>query len=82
MEMLKMAKDDVMFLHCLPAFHDLNTEISSEKAKEYGKKYPNVKNGEFEVTDEVIKSKHSFVFDQAENRLHSIKAIMLATIGQ
>ncbi|MCK5867577.1 MAG: ornithine carbamoyltransferase [Mycoplasmataceae bacterium] len=82
MEMLKMAKEDVTFLHCLPAFHDLNTDISREMGAKYGAKYPKVANGEFEVTDEVIRSSHSKVFEEAENRLHSIKAIMLATIGQ
>ena len=80
MEMINLSNDDVTFLHCLPAFHNLDTEVSAEKAKQYGKKYPSVKNGEFEVTDEVIKSKHSKVFQEAENRLHSIKAIMLATM--
>jgi len=82
MVMLKKAKKDVLFLHCLPAFHDLNTTIGKEMGQKYGKKFPAVAKGEFEVTDEVIRSKHSKVFDEAENRLHSIKAIMLATIGQ
>lgn len=82
MAMLKNADPNVIFLHCLPAFHDLNTEISKAKAKEYGTKYPNIKNGALEVSDEVFLSKYSKVFQEAENRLHSIKAIMLATIGQ
>ena len=82
MNMLKNASKDVIFLHCLPAFHDMETQVGAEKAKEYGSKFKNVANGEFEVTDEVIRSKHSLVFDEAENRLHSIKAIILATIGQ
>lgn len=81
-EMMKNAHPEAIFLHCLPAFHDANTSIGSEKAKEYGKQYPNIKEGAFEVTDEVFLSKYSKVFEQAENRLHSIKAIMLATIGQ
>ncbi|CAM9122635.1 ornithine carbamoyltransferase [Mycoplasma todarodis] len=80
MEMMAMAKDDAIFLHCLPAFHGLDTEIGAAKAKEYGDKYPAMKNGEFEVTDAVIKSKHCKAFQEAENRLHSIKAIMLATM--
>ncbi len=80
MEMIKLAKDDVIFLHCLPAFHGLDTTIGKEKAAEYGSKYPTVKNGEFEVTNEVIQSKHCKAFQEAENRLHSIKAIMLATM--
>lgn len=82
MDMIRNASKDVIFLHCLPAFHDFNTSIGSEKAKEFGSLFSKVKNGEFEVTNEVFESKHSKVFDQAENRLHSIKAIMLATIGQ
>ena len=82
MEMIKNASTDVIFLHCLPAFHDLNTIIGNKKAKEYGNKYPSVSKGAFEVSDEVFRSKHSKVFDEAENRLHSIKAIILATIGQ
>lgn len=82
MKMIKNADKDVIFMHCLPAFHGMDTTIGAEMAKKYGKKYPNVKKGEFEVTDEVIKSKHCVAFDEAENRLHSIKAIMLTTIGQ
>ena len=58
----------------------MGTIIGAKKAKEYGTKFPKVANGEFEVTDAVMRSKHAVVFDQAENRLHSIKAIMLATL--
>jgi len=58
-----------IFLHCLPAFHDDETEV--------GRKYP----GLHEVTDEVFKSPRSFVFDQAENRMHTIKAVMVATLA-
>lgn len=65
---------DVIFLHCLPAFHDLNTTIAQQVSDEYGL-------SELEVTDEVFRSEHSKVFDEAENRLHTIKAIMVATIG-
>ena len=73
MEMLrKSGKEDVIFLHCLPSFHDLETEVGRNVYKEFGIK-------EMEVTDEVFQSKHSFVFDQAENRLHTIKAVMAAT---
>ncbi len=64
----------VIFLHCLPAFHDTNTEVGNQIYQKYGLK-------EMEVTDEVFRSKHSVVFDQAENRLHTIKAIIVATIG-
>jgi ornithine carbamoyltransferase len=58
----------VIFMHCLPAIHDTNTEIGKMVFKEYGLK-------EMEVTDEVFRSKHSVVFDEAENRLHTIKAV-------
>ncbi len=81
MKMIKNAKEDVLFMHCLPAFHDANTEVGRDMAAKLGKKYPAVKNGEMEVTDEVFESKHSVVFDEAENRMHTIKAVMLATIG-
>lgn len=65
---------DVKFLHCLPSFHDLMTEVGTDVFKKYGIK-------EMEATDEVFRSKHSVVFDEAENRMHTIKAIMVATIG-
>jgi len=68
----KTGNEKVMFLHCLPSFHDLETEIGWKVYEEFGIK-------EMEVTDEVFQSKHSFVFDQAENRLHTIKAVMAAT---
>jgi ornithine carbamoyltransferase len=74
MEMIRRTGNpDVIFLHCLPSFHDLETEIGRKIYEEYGLK-------EMEVTDEVFQSKHSLVFDQAENRLHTIKAVMAATI--
>ncbi|MGL5204622.1 MAG: ornithine carbamoyltransferase, partial [Metamycoplasmataceae bacterium] len=81
MKMIKAAKENVIFLHCLPAFHDDHTEFAKEILEKFGKKYPIVKKGEIEVTNEVFQSKYNKAFDQAENRLHSIKAIMLATIG-
>lgn len=71
-----------IFMHCLPSYHGLDTEVGKLVAQEFGKKYPEVKGGELEVTDEVFNSRFSFVFEEAENRMHSIKAIMLATIGQ
>lgn len=72
-EMLeKTGNDDVMFLHCLPSFHDLETEIGRYVYEKFGLK-------EMEVTDEVFQSKNSYVFDEAENRLHTIKAVMAAT---
>lgn len=79
--MIKAAKPSVTFLHCLPAFHDDHTQFSKEVAEKFGEKYPEVKTGAMEVTDEVFQSKYNKAFDQAENRMHSIKAIMLATIG-
>ncbi|MGL5630328.1 MAG: ornithine carbamoyltransferase [Mycoplasmoidaceae bacterium] len=81
MKMIKAAKKDVIFLHCLPAFHDNHTEFSEKVSTQFGKKYPEVASGAIEVTDEVFQSKHNKAFDQAENRMHSIKAIMLAMIG-
>lgn len=75
MEMLKMTNNpNILFEHCLPAFHDLNTSVGMEVYKKFGLK-------EMEVTDEVFESKHSVVFDEAENRMHTIKAVMVATLG-
>ncbi len=79
--MMTNAKSDAIFMHCLPAFHDMNTEVGRDIADKLGSDYPEVKNGEMEVTDEVFESKQSVVFDEAENRMHTIKAVMLATIG-
>ena len=73
-ELIKHAKDDYLFMHCLPAFHDLNTKVAKEIEKKYGIK-------EMEVTDEIFRSKNSVVFDEAENRMHTIKAVMVATLG-
>jgi ornithine carbamoyltransferase len=70
----KTGNPDAIFLHCLPAFHDLETEVGKEIQKKYGLT-------EMEVSDEVFRSRHSVVFDEAENRLHTIKAVMVATIG-
>ncbi|RFA34798.1 ornithine carbamoyltransferase [Virgibacillus dokdonensis] len=67
-------QDNVMFLHCLPSFHDLETEVGRDIHEKFGL-------SEMEVTDEVFQSKNSFVFDEAENRLHTIKAVMAATNG-
>ncbi|NUK02653.1 ornithine carbamoyltransferase [Streptomyces lunaelactis] len=65
---------DVRFLHCLPAFHDLGTKVGREIHESHGLT-------ELEVTDEVFESDHSVVFDEAENRMHTIKAIMVATLA-
>jgi ornithine carbamoyltransferase len=73
MEMLKKTGNpNVIFMHCLPAFHDFETKL----AKEQMEKGYDIR----EVTDEVFRSKHSVVFDEAENRMHSIKAVMVATL--
>ncbi|MFH8337849.1 ornithine carbamoyltransferase [Streptomyces sp. AM6-12] len=66
---------DVRFLHCLPAFHDLGTRVGREIHEAYGLT-------SLEVTDEVFESAHSVVFDEAENRLHTIKAVLVATLGR
>ncbi|MCX3061954.1 ornithine carbamoyltransferase [Streptomyces beihaiensis] len=66
---------DVRFLHCLPAFHDLGTKVGREIHAKYGLE-------SLEVTDEVFESERSVVFDEAENRLHTIKAVMVATLGR
>jgi ornithine carbamoyltransferase len=74
MDMIKMTGNpDMIFMHCLPAFHDLNTKVGKEIYEKFGLK-------EMEVTDEVFNSKHSVVFDEAENRMHTIKAVMVATL--
>jgi ornithine carbamoyltransferase len=70
----KTGNPDCLFLHCLPAFHDLETEVGKDIQKKYGL-------SEMEVSDEVFRSRHSVAFDEAENRLHTIKAVMVATIG-
>lgn len=75
MEMVKATgNDDVIFLHCLPSFHDFETKMAKTQMEEgYDIR---------EVTDEVFRSRYSKVFDEAENRMHTIKAVMVATIGR
>lgn len=74
MEMIRKTDNpDVIFMHCLPSFHDLETKVGKEIFDRFGLK-------EMEVTDEVFRSKHSVVFDEAENRMHTIKAVMVATL--
>ena len=68
------AGKQAIFMHCLPAFHDLNTKIGKEQGEKFGFT-------ELEVTDEVFESPASVVFDEAENRMHTIKAVIAATLG-
>lgn len=72
---MEQAKDTAVFMHCLPAFHDLKTKIGKEVHEKFGY-------SELEVTDEVFESDQSVVFDEAENRMHTIKAVMLATLSE
>jgi ornithine carbamoyltransferase len=66
---------DVKFMHCLPAFHDRETKIGEEIYQKFGLNC-------LEVTDEVFESRASIVFDQSENRMHTIKAVMVATLAE
>ncbi len=72
-DVMDMAADGAIFMHCLPSYHDTKTTIGAEIAEKFGI-------SELEVTDEVFESGQSRVFDEAENRMHSIKAIMYATL--
>ncbi|MGE9942343.1 ornithine carbamoyltransferase [Bariatricus sp. SGI.161] len=74
-EVMKNAGEKAIFLHCLPAFHDLKTKIGKEIHDRFGI-------DDMEVTDEVFESEQSKVFDEAENRMHTIKAVMTATLGE
>ena len=75
MDMLKKTGNpNVIFEHCLPSFHDLETSVGRDIYERFGLK-------EMEVSDEVFRSKHSVVFDEAENRMHTIKAVMVATMS-
>lgn len=73
-EVMANAKKEAIFLHCLPSFHDLNTGIGKEIHDRFGL-------DDMEVTDEVFQSEQSKVFQEAENRMHTIKAVMAATLG-
>ena len=73
MDLMNRAKPETVFLHCLPSFHDLNTSIASDVNKVFGLK-------EMEVTDEVFTSERSIVIDEAENRMHTINAVMFLTL--
>ncbi len=72
-ELMEIAGEKAVFMHCLPAFHDLKTAVGKEMGEKFGI-------SEMEVTDEVFESEQSIVFDEAENRMHTIKAVMVATI--
>lgn len=74
MDLINNADKDVVFMHCLPAFHDLDTKIGKQIYEKFGLT-------EMEVTDEVFEFENSVVFDEAENRMHTIKAVMAATLG-
>lgn len=73
-KIMENAGEQAVFMHCLPAFHDLKTKIGKEKGGKFGFEA-------LEVTDEVFESKQSIVFQEAENRMHTIKAVMAATLG-
>lgn len=76
MDMLKKAENpDVLFMHCLPAFHNMETDFAKDMQEQYGLDI-------CEVSDEVFRSKHSVVFDEAENRLHTIKAVMVTMLSE
>ena len=72
-ELMSKADKNAVFMHCLPAYHDLRTEVGSEMGKKFNR-------DAMEVTDEVFESEQSIVFQEAENRMHTIKAVMLATL--
>jgi ornithine carbamoyltransferase len=72
--MLKTGKSTTIFMHCLPSFHDLKTKIGKDIYDKFGLTC-------MEVTDEVFEGPQSVVFDEAENRMHTIKAVMVATLG-
>ena len=74
-KVMELAGKDAVFMHCLPAFHDLGTVIGREVHEKFGLE-------EIEVTNEVFEGSQSVVFDEAENRMHTIKAVMLATLGE
>lgn len=73
-KLMEMAGKDCIFMHCLPAYHDHKTQIGKEMGERFGR-------DSMEVTDEVFESPQSVVFDEAENRMHTIKAVMAATLA-
>ena len=72
-DVMALAGKDAVFMHCLPSYHDLDTTIGKEVGERFGREY-------MEVSDEVFESPQSIVFEEAENRMHTIKAVMLATL--
>ncbi len=74
-KVMENASQNAIFLHCLPSFHDLKTTIGKQVGERFGIE-------DMEVTDEVFESEQSRVFDEAENRMHTIKAVMMATLGE
>ena len=74
-KVMEYAGENAVFMHCLPAFHDLKTGVGKQINQKYGI-------DEMEVTDEVFESEQSIVFEEAENRMHTIKAVMAVTLGE
>ena len=74
--MFASGNPQVKFMHCLPAFHDIETTLSKQIAKDY-----DMPNG-LEVTNDVFESESNIAFEQAENRMHTIKALLVATLGE
>ena len=72
---MELAGEKAVFMHCLPAFHDWETKVGKEVGQKYGMQA-------LEVTDEVFEGPQSVVFDEAENRMHTIKAVMAATLRE
>ena len=72
-QLMELASENAIFMHCLPAFHDLGTSIGREIHEKFGL-------SELEVTDEVFEGPQSRVFEEAENRMHTIKAVIAATL--
>ncbi len=73
-EIMEIAGDKAVFMHCLPSFHDLGTTVGKEMGAKFGREY-------MEVSNEVFESEQSIVFEEAENRMHTIKAVMAATLS-
>ena len=71
--LMEKADKNAVFMHCLPAFHDMKTTVGKEMGEKFGRQ-------DMEVTDEVFESKQSIVFEEAENRMHTIKAVMFSTL--